>query len=98
MCLITCEQEICRHEICQDVHLPLIGCRQEVRRQEMCQDTSLPLTRPDGKYSGLVGLPFQAAARSDSWPFSGNPETDMARETINLASLIKARFKTGFKL
>lgn len=50
--------------------LPLIGCRQEVRWQEICQDICLALTRPDGKYSGLAGLPFQASARCDSWPLT----------------------------
>lgn len=98
MCLIACGQEICRQELCQDARLPLSGSRQEVHWQEVCQDICLPLTRPDGKYSGPVGLPFQASARYDSWPFSGSPEIDMARETINLASLIKACLNLGFKL
>lgn len=59
MCLITCGQQICRQEICQDVCLPLIGSRQKVLRQEVCQDICLPLTRPDGNIVALWDCLFK---------------------------------------
>lgn len=36
---------------------------------------------------GLDRMPFQASIRGDSGPFSGNPEMDLARKTIDLVSI-----------
>lgn len=43
-----------------------------VHRQNVRQEICLPLIGLDRKYSGLVRLSFEASAKCDSSPFSGN--------------------------
>lgn len=54
--------------------------------REVHEDTCLPLIGPVGKYGGLSVLLSKASAGYDSWPFSGNPEVDLAREFLTLGS------------